>query len=47
VVASIDRHRELKSRAEELTQKWGEMSSEAERLRTEFEAALARLEEEG
>lgn len=47
VVASIDRHRELKSRAEELTQNWSEMSSEAERLRTEFEAALARLDEEG
>jgi ATP-binding cassette subfamily F protein 3 len=47
VVASIDRHKELKARAEELTESWTEVSSQAERLRTEFEAALARLEEEG
>ncbi len=46
VVASIDRHRELKVRAEELTEKWGELSSEAERLRLEFETALGRIEGE-
>ena len=46
MVASIDRHRELKVRAEELTEKWGELSSEAERLRLEFETALGRIEGE-
>ena len=46
VVASIDRHRELKSRADELTESWGALSAEADRLRLEFEAALNRLEGE-
>jgi ATP-binding cassette subfamily F protein 3 len=45
VVASIERHKELKARADELTESWGEISAEADRLRTEFEAALSRLEE--
>ena len=46
VVASIERHRELKVRAEELTETWGELSSEADRLRVEFETALGRIEGE-
>ena len=45
VVSSIDRHRELKVRADELTETWGELSAEADRLRVEFETALSRLEE--
>jgi ATP-binding cassette, subfamily F, member 3 len=45
VVASIERHRELKIRADELTVSWGELASESDRLRVEFEAALSRLEE--
>ena len=45
VVASIERHKELKARADQLTESWGEISAEADRLRTEFEAALSRLEE--
>ena len=44
VVGSIERHRELKVQAEELTETWGEVSSEADRLRVEFEAALGRIE---
>jgi ATP-binding cassette subfamily F protein 3 len=46
VVASIERHRELKALAEELTRTWGALSSEAERLRTDFEVALGRIEGE-
>jgi ATP-binding cassette subfamily F protein 3 len=44
VVASIERHRELKVRADELTERWGALSAEADRLRSDFEAALSRLE---
>jgi len=48
VVASIERHKVLKARADELTETWEALSSEADRLRAEFEAALGRLEgEEG
>ncbi len=48
VVISIERHRDLKVRAEELAETWGELSSEVERLRLDFEAALGRIEgEEG
>ena len=46
VVGSIERHRQLKARAEELAQSWGELSAEAERLRVEFESSLGRLEPE-
>ena len=44
VVASIERHRELKGRADELTERWGALSAEADRLRSDFEATLNRLE---
>jgi hypothetical protein len=43
-VASIDRHRELKARADELTESWAGLTAEADRLKTEFESALSRLE---
>jgi vacuolar-type H+-ATPase subunit D/Vma8 len=46
VVASIERHKTLKLKADELTETWGELSSEADRLRTEFESALSRIEGE-
>jgi ATP-binding cassette subfamily F protein 3 len=46
VVASIERHRELKVRAEELTETWSILASEADRLRLEFEAALGHIEGE-
>jgi DNA repair exonuclease SbcCD ATPase subunit len=46
VVTSIERHRELKVLAEQLTETWGGLSSEADRLKSDFEAALARIEGE-
>lgn len=47
VVASIERHRELKKRAGELTADWEKLASEAERLRVEFEEAIRRLDVDG
>ena len=46
VVASIYRHKELKAQADGLTENWGVLSAEADRLRSEFETALSRLEGE-
>ena len=46
VVASIERHKELKGRAEELTAGWVELTAEADRLKAEFETELSRLEDE-
>ena len=44
VVASIERHRELKKRAGELTADWEKLASDAERLRMEFEEAIRQLD---
>jgi ATP-binding cassette subfamily F protein 3 len=46
VVTSINRHQELKGLADELTEEWGQLSAETERLKAEFEMALNRLEGE-
>jgi ATP-binding cassette subfamily F protein 3 len=46
VVASIERHKELKAQADELTESWVGLTAEADQLRSEFEAALGRLEGE-
>ena len=46
VVASIDRHKELKAQADGLTENWEALSAEADRLHSEFETALSRLEGE-
>ncbi|MCL2281160.1 MAG: ABC-F family ATP-binding cassette domain-containing protein [Dehalococcoidia bacterium] len=47
VVASIERHRELKVRAGELMANWEKLASETESLRMAFEIALNRLEDSG
>ncbi|MBM2832693.1 MAG: ATPase component of transporter [Dehalococcoidia bacterium] len=44
VVARIERHRQLKESIQRLVDEWATLSVEADRLKSEFDAALARLE---